>query len=109
MNVFVQESVELEATKLVSTKSWILSLYQRPLSITNSEIKFIYEEPMEVSQVIQSHISSMHFPEEKAFKSLAIMSCGNDNFGSQVESESQKYRWVKDAPNIYFYNESYET
>ena len=26
MNVFVQESVELEATKLVSTKSWILSL-----------------------------------------------------------------------------------
>ena len=83
--------------------------YQQPLSITNSEIKFIYEEPMEVSQVIQSHISSMHFPEEKAFKSLAIMSCGNDNFGSQVESESQKYRWVKDAPNIYFYNESYET
>lgn len=110
MNVFVQESVELEATKLVSTKKLdIVSVTSDPLSITNSEIKFIYEEPMEVSQVIQSHISSMHFPEEKAFKSLAIMSCGNDNFGSQVESESQKYRWVKDAPNIYFYNESYET
>ena len=56
-----------------------------------------------------NHTFQYAFPRGKAFKSLAIMSCGNDNFGSQVESESQKYRWVKDAPNIYFYNESYET
>lgn len=114
MNVFVQESVEFEATRLVPSnhntkKLDIVSVTSEPLSITNSEIKFIYEEPMEVSKVIQTHISSMHFPEENGFSSLAIMSCGQDNFGSQVESESQKYRWVEGAPNIYFYNESYET
>ena len=42
-----------------------------------------------------NHISSMHFPEEKAFKSLAIMSCGNDNFGNQVKASHKSTDGLK--------------
>ena len=64
---------------------------------------------MNVKNILDSHIASMHFPEQKSYNTLAVMSCGLGEFGKEVECETQKYTWVKGAPNIYFYNESYNS
>lgn len=121
LHVFVQNGdVELEEVKsqLVESKSKketeIISVYSDSLSlgtssISNSSIKFAYSETMNVGKLLEAHIAGMHFPEQQSYNTLAVMSCGLGKFGDEVACETQKYTWVKDAPNIYFYNESYNT
>ncbi|KAI5958169.1 hypothetical protein CANMA_004323 [Candida margitis] len=75
----------------------------------NSLIKKSFQ-PMDIDQTLKAHITSIQYSSNNYFKSLAILSCGEDvNFGKSVEYYVQSYRWVKEAPNIYFYNESYYT
>ncbi|KAI5955959.1 hypothetical protein KGF57_003444 [Candida theae] len=65
-------------------------------------------QPMDIDQTLKTHIASIEYSGNNYFKSLAILSCGEDqNFGKSVEYHTQSYRWMKEAPNIYFYNESY--
>ncbi|KAK6890775.1 Ferric reductase transmembrane component 1 [Candida tropicalis] len=121
LQVFVKNGdVELDDIKsqLVESKckktSEIVSVYSDSdsigtSSIANSSIKFAYSEKMNVKNILDSHIASMHFPEQKSYNTLAVMSCGLGEFGKEVECETQKYTWVKGAPNIYFYNESYNS
>ncbi|RCK65401.1 Ferric reductase transmembrane component 1 [Candida viswanathii] len=121
LHVFVKNGdVELEEvkTQLVDSKSKkmseIISVYSDSLSIGNSSIsnsciKFAYAQQMDVASLLESHIASMHFPEQRSFTTLAVMSCGLGKFGNEVEEETRKYTWVKGAPNIYFYNESYDS
>ncbi|CAI5760129.1 unnamed protein product [Candida verbasci] len=79
------------------------------IETTKSESLLKYNNEMEISNIIFELVSLMKPEDPKNFKSLGILSCGHNNFGDKIEYEIQKYRWVKDAPNLYFYNESFNT
>lgn len=77
--------------------------------VDDSLINKMYQ-PMDIDQTLKTHITSVKYTGNNYFKSLAILSCGEDpNFGRGAEYHVQGYRWMKQAPNIYFYNESYYT
>lgn len=78
-------------------------------SIDDSLINKIFQS-MDIDDILKTHITSVKYSGNNYFKSLAILSCGEDsNFGKSAEYHVQSYRWMKEAPNIYFYNESYYT
>lgn len=78
-------------------------------SVDDSFINKIFQ-PMDIDDILKTHITSVKYSGNNYFKSLAILSCGEDpNFGKSVEYHVQSFRWMKEAPNIYFYNESYYT
>lgn len=67
-------------------------------------------QPMNIEETLKTHVTSVKYSGNNYFKSLAILSCGEDQgFGKGVEYHVQGFRWMKEAPNIYFYNESYYT
>ncbi|EMG47428.1 hypothetical protein G210_2254 [Candida maltosa Xu316] len=115
ITVFVEEDDEMKTIEHnpfgVDSKkiSEVVSVESDSFSVSNPTMKYVYEEPMNVSKILQTHIASMNFPEQESYRSLAVLSCGYGSFGEEVEYETSKYRWGKDVPNIYFYNESYNT
>ncbi|KAI5950106.1 hypothetical protein KGF54_005254 [Candida jiufengensis] len=77
--------------------------------IDDSILNKLYE-PLNINQQLNNHITNLKYTNKSYFKSLAIVSCGEDvTFGKEVEYNLQNFRWMKDAPNIYFFNESYDT
>ncbi|CAK9441936.1 uncharacterized protein LODBEIA_P57710 [Lodderomyces beijingensis] len=65
---------------------------------------------LDTNEALQNHISRVQYSDENHFRSMAVLACGERaNFGKEIEYNLQNFRWVRKAPNMYFYNESLET
>lgn len=66
-------------------------------------------KPLDSDEALQSHMASVKYSDENHFRSMAVVCCGEEHtFGKTVEYNLQHYRWIKHAPNMYFYNESFD-
>ncbi|KAI5960849.1 uncharacterized protein KGF55_004419 [Candida pseudojiufengensis] len=104
-------------TSEITTETQDISKLESNNSSSSEEIDYTLINKtyasLNINQQLNNHISNLKISDsndDKTFKSLAILSCGeNHKFGKEVEYNLQNYRWIKNAPNIYFYNESYDS
>ncbi|ODV77683.1 uncharacterized protein CANTADRAFT_68603 [Suhomyces tanzawaensis NRRL Y-17324] len=59
----------------------------------------------DISNLINSHANVLS--DSVNTKSLSVCSCGPELLTNRIKVECQKSRWVKDAPDIYCYSESF--
>lgn len=58
-----------------------------------------------IEGTIDSHVS--YLKDEVAYKSLAVLSCGPEDFTYNIKKSSHKHRWDANAPDVYCYTESF--
>lgn len=65
----------------------------------------IHEGRPDIAATVDSHVSRLK--DSTNFKSLAVLSCGPEEFTHTIKKASHKHRWDADAPDIYCYTESF--
>ncbi|KAI3404794.2 hypothetical protein KGF56_002424 [Candida oxycetoniae] len=99
---FEESALQKTSTSVTSVSSQINSTDYTLLNISNKSL--------DTNKELQKHIASVKYSDENHFRSMAVLSCGEDTgFGKEIEYSLQNYRWAENAPNIYFYNESYDS
>lgn len=70
-----------------------------------SKVNFMNGRP-DISKVIGNQVNELC--DKIDYKSIAVLSCGPNNFTHSIKKECQKYRWKNDGPDIYCYTESFD-
>ncbi|EGW30230.1 ferric reductase [Spathaspora passalidarum NRRL Y-27907] len=107
--LLMQIYITREINETITENSVITSTSKADSDFSSPDVlteKF-YGSRMDVQKLVQGQAAALNFPEENSYRSFAVLSCGSEDFGKTVEMECQKLRGKKEAPNIYFYNESF--
>ncbi|KAK6455921.1 ferric reductase [Scheffersomyces xylosifermentans] len=61
-----------------------------------------------LGDIVAHHVNYLKVAEDHFYKALALLSCGPHSFNNMIKIESQKHRWTKDSPSIYYYDEAFD-